>query len=267
VSLWLEDYQRRHADESEAETVRSFREFFAPGDVELHKSRDAWSGADVVVATDWLTVAPALLLGGASARAYLVQDHEPDFYSASAEALWAAQTYGRGLHCIAASRWLAELLRTRYGASASHFDLGVDHDTYGARAFPRRDDLVVFYARAVTARRAVPLGLLALSELARRRPALDIVLYGDPLPPGAPFAHRHLGVLDSASLAQLYSQATVGMALRPLPSAREAARRCRRPQRQIPARTGADDRAHLAAGDAPGTGRITHSVVAVGRRR
>jgi glycosyltransferase involved in cell wall biosynthesis len=39
------------------------------------------------------------------------------------------------------------------------------------------------------------------------------VLYGDPLPPGAPFAHRHLGVLDSASLAQLYSQATVGMAL------------------------------------------------------
>ncbi|MGA2470514.1 MAG: glycosyltransferase family 4 protein [Solirubrobacteraceae bacterium] len=213
VSLWLEDYQRRHIEESEAETARRFEEFFTPGDVRLHKDWTAWSGADVVVATDWVTVSRVLLLGGAGARAYLVQDHEADFYGASAEALWAAQTYRRGLHCIAASRWLADLLADRYGASATHFDLGVDHDTYRPPTGRRRDDLVVFYARAVTARRAVPLGLLALSELARRRPTLDIALYGDATAPGAPFAHRQLGVLDSASLAELYCEATVGMAL------------------------------------------------------
>ena len=42
------------------------------------------------------------------ARAYLVQDHEPEFYGTSAERTWAEQTYSLGLHCVCASPWLAE---------------------------------------------------------------------------------------------------------------------------------------------------------------
>jgi glycosyltransferase involved in cell wall biosynthesis len=213
VSLWLEDNERRHTGESETETERRFRDYFAAGDVELHVDRTGWRGADFVLATGWQTVAPALLLPDAAARAYLVQDHEPAFYGASAEALWAADSYRRGLHCIAASDWLAELLRSRYGASANPFDLAVDHAVYRPTGGARRDNLVVFYARAVTPRRAVPLGLLALGELARRRPDVEIALYGDVQDPRPAFAHRHLGVLDGAQLAELYSQATVGMVL------------------------------------------------------
>jgi glycosyltransferase involved in cell wall biosynthesis len=213
VSVWLEDFEGRHADEHVAVTKRSFDEFYRADGLDLHTGFEVWRGADVVLATGWQTVARALTLGGCAARAYLVQDHEPDFYGASAEALWAAQTYRQGLHCVAASPWLAELLRTRYGASASHFDLAVDHALYRPTRAERREDLVAFYARAATPRRAVPLGLFALEELARRRPGIEIALYGEGAPLAVAFEHRHLGMLDGRRLAELYGQASVGMVL------------------------------------------------------
>ncbi len=211
VTLWLEDCEGRHAAEPPAVTQRSFESFFGAEGLALNTDFASWRGADVVLATGWQTVARALLLPNVAARAYLVQDHEPDFYGASAERLFAEQTYRQGLHCIAASRWLAQLLRDRYGASASHFDLAVDHAVYRPADEPRRDDLVVFYARAVTARRAVPLGLLALDELTRRRPALAISLFGEDRALDASFPHTNLGILSPAELAALYRRATVGM--------------------------------------------------------
>ena len=211
VSLWLEDDEQRHAHESPELTSRAFAQFFGADGIDLHVDFAGWSGADLVLATGWETVPRALLLPEAGARAYLVQDHEPDFYPASAERQLAAATYRQGLHCIAASPWLAELLRGRYGASASPFDLGVDQSVYRPKELDRRDDLVVFYARAVTPRRAVPLGLLALEELSRRRPDIEIALYGEARRVATSFRHTHLGVLGSADLASLYSRATVGI--------------------------------------------------------
>jgi O-antigen biosynthesis protein len=211
VSVWLEDCEGRHAREPSTLTQSSFAEFFKAEGIEVHVDFDGWSGADVALATGWQTVARALLLSDVKARAYLVQDHEPDFYPPSAERLFAEETYRQGLHCIAASPWLAELLRSRYRASASHFDLAVDHDIYHPHDDPRREDLVLFYARAVTPRRAVPLGLLALAELSRRRPSVEIALFGEDRPLDVPFPHTNLGVLQASELASLYSRATVGM--------------------------------------------------------
>jgi glycosyltransferase involved in cell wall biosynthesis len=213
VSVWLEDNEGRHASESPELTRRSFNEFFAADGLQLQTDRGAWRGAEIVLATGWQTVPRALLLPDVAARAYLVQDHEPDFYGVSAESLWAAWTYRQGLRCIAASPWLADLLRTRYGAATSHFDLAVDHSVYAPGRVPGRRELVVFYARAVTPRRAVPLGLLALGELARRRPELQIALYGEARALEVDFAHRQLGVLDTPGLADLYRRAGVGMVL------------------------------------------------------
>lgn len=211
VSLWLEDFEDRRAREPAAVTKRNFADFFAAGDLDLYVTFDHWMGADVVLATGWQTVPRALLLSGVKARAYLVQDHEPEFYGASAQALFAETTYRQGLQCIAASPWLAELLRNRYRAKACHFDLAVDHSIYRPTGQRRRNDLVVFYARSETPRRAVPLGLLALEELRRRRPHVEIALFGGDAAPHAPFAHTNLGVLDVATLPTLYSRAAVGM--------------------------------------------------------
>jgi glycosyltransferase involved in cell wall biosynthesis len=187
--------------------------FFGPLDARLRTTFDTWSGADVVVATGWQTVPRTLLLDGVKGRAYLVQDHEPDFYGASAERAWAEWTYRQGMHCVCASPWLATTVRDRYGASATSFDLGVDHEHYRPLPTHRRDDLILFYARAITPRRAVPLGVLALEELHRRRPAIELALFGEARELVTPFPHRHLGVLEPDRLAHAYASAALGLVL------------------------------------------------------
>ncbi len=67
-----------------------------------------------------------LALDHCRARAYVVNDHEPEFYASSTERVLAEDTYRHGLHCIAASPWLRDLLIDRYGTSADAFQLGVD---------------------------------------------------------------------------------------------------------------------------------------------
>jgi O-antigen biosynthesis protein len=213
VTLWLEDEEGRHAGESASESERLFKEFFGAVEAGLRRDLSGFDGADVVVATGWQTVPHVLRLPGARARAYLVQDHEPEFYATSAERLWAEWTYRQGLHCMCASPWLADVVRERYGATASPFDLGVDHEHYRAWPTHRRDDLVLVYARAVTPRRAVPLALLAMAELHRRRPDVEIALFGETREVETPFPHRHLGVLEPEALAHAYASAAVGVVL------------------------------------------------------
>jgi glycosyltransferase involved in cell wall biosynthesis len=210
VSLWVEDEEGRH----EGEDVDAlWHAFFGRVDASVRLGFERWEGAEVVLATGWQTVHRALLLPDVAARAYLVQDHEPEFYGTSAQRLWAEQTYTLGLHPICASPWLAGLLRERYGVKASAFDLGVDHETYTALPTHRRDDLVLFYARAVTARRAVPLGLLALEELKRRRPKVEVALFGEARPIKAPFKYLDLGVMSPDKVAHAYASAAVGLCM------------------------------------------------------
>ena len=172
-SIWVHDVMRMHQSEWPGVLRWNINEFFAPIEGPVYKGFDAWQGADVAIATGWQTVHPTLLLDQCRARAYVVNDHEPEFYPASTERALAEDTYRHGLHCIAASPWLRDLLIERYGASADAFQLGVDHDTYQPRPIARRADTVIYYARQATPRRAVPIGLMALAELhqppARRR--------------------------------------------------------------------------------------------------
>jgi glycosyltransferase involved in cell wall biosynthesis len=212
-SLWVSDEEGRHGGQTPARVAATFADCFGPIDGPLHVGFDAWQAADVAVATGWQTVPRVLLLEGGRARAYLVLDHEPEFYATSAEREWAAWTYGQGLHAIAGSAWLAALLRERYGASAGAFDFGIDHDVYRRLDRERHPRRVLFYARAVTARRAVPLGLLALAELHRRRPEVEIALFGESRPLQAGFPARDLGVLGPHELASAYAEATVGVVL------------------------------------------------------
>jgi glycosyltransferase involved in cell wall biosynthesis len=212
-SIWLYDPLGRHAQEWPSVLRRRIVEEFSPVAAPVFKGFDEWFGADVVVATGWETAYPVMLLDGCRARAYFVQDHEPEFFATSAESIWAERTYSFDLFPISASTWLRDLLAERYGRRGIAFRLGVDHATYRPLPVERRDDTVLFYSRDATPRRAVPLGLLALDELWRRRPNVRIVLFGDAERTDTSFPHEHLGVVAPQELARQYSEATVGMCL------------------------------------------------------
>jgi glycosyltransferase involved in cell wall biosynthesis len=213
-SVWISDLYGETKSSWPAVLRDEINEWFAPFKGPVYKGFDDWHGADVVMATGWQTVHPALLLDSCRARAYIVNDHEPEFFPTSTESRLAEDSYRHGMHCIAASPWLRDLVAERYGASADAFQLGVDHAIYQPRAdVERRRDTVVSYARHSTERRAVPIGLMALDELHRRRPETRIVLFGTDRPPLTAFPYEHCDVLSAPRLAALYNEATVGLCL------------------------------------------------------
>jgi glycosyltransferase involved in cell wall biosynthesis len=212
-SVWLADYHGYARDVWPAVLRHDINEFFARFNGPVYKGFDAWQGADVAIATGWQTVHATLALDQTRARAYVVNDHEPEFYAASTERVLAEDTYRHGMHCIAASPWLRDLLIERYGTSADAFQLGVDGDTYHPLPVDRSTDMVIYYARHATPRRATPIGLIALAELHRRLPHVRIVLFGTDKPLHAAFPYEHLGVLSTSQLARLYSEATAGLCI------------------------------------------------------
>jgi glycosyltransferase involved in cell wall biosynthesis len=213
ISIWLDDPEGWQRDEWPAVVRDLIRTHFAPLEAPVYKGFDQWFGADVAVATGWQTVFPVLELDRCRARAYLVHDHENEFFATSIEQRWAEETYRAGLFHIAASPWLQELIERRYGGTATVFDFGVDHDVYRPLDVARRRDTVLFYARHVTPRRAVPLGMLALAELHRRRPDVRIVTFGSGTAPQAAFPLEHVGIASQRELAALYNEATVAFVL------------------------------------------------------
>src|SRR4029450_11257374 len=82
-SVWVVDEEGRHAGQSADDVGDLWRAFFGPLDGPGRPGLEGWEGADGGRATGWQTVPAVLRLPGAAARAYLVQDHEPDFYPAS----------------------------------------------------------------------------------------------------------------------------------------------------------------------------------------
>ena len=212
-SIWVYDPEKRNTHPSGSVLRRQIVEYFAPVAAPVFRGFGDWFGADVAIATGWETAYPTVLLPNCRARVYLVHDHEPEFFATSAASLWAEATYSLDLYPISGSEWLRDLLRERYGRDGTWFRFGVDHEIYHPRPVERRPESVLFYAREHTPRRAVPLGMLALDELARRRPDLHIGLFGSDEPLVASFAYELVGVVSPEALALRYSEATVGLCL------------------------------------------------------
>jgi glycosyltransferase involved in cell wall biosynthesis len=211
-SLWVLTGPHASRLEWPAALRRKVRQQYAPVDAPVLRGLEAWYGADVAVATSWETAYAVAALPGCRARAYMVNDHEPEFHPTSVERELAERTYGLGLHGLVASPWLHEHYAA-HGGTATAFAYGVDHGTYRPRGAPRRPDTVAFYGRRATPRRAVPLGVAALALLHARRPGLRVVAFGDREPLDAPFAAEHAGVATPEELARLFAEAAVGLCL------------------------------------------------------
>ena len=213
-SLWIDDPGRRLPG-GPGRAVADLRAWFGPFAADVRHGLSGFDRAafDVAVATGWQTVARVRTLPAAG-RAYLVQDHEPEFFGTSVQHAWALDSYRHDLYPITAGAWLAQVMRERYGLPATPFDLGIEGDRYRPQpAVARRDDVVLAYARSSTPRRGVPVVLAALAELHRRRPGIEAWLYGHGGPAGVDFPHRNVGVVPEAELPALYAQATAGLVL------------------------------------------------------
>jgi glycosyltransferase involved in cell wall biosynthesis len=197
---------------SGGELREEIRSRFVEVDAPVFRDLERFSGADVVIATEWRTAFPVRDLPGCREKVYLVQDDEPQFYATSSQSIWAEESYRMGYRCIAYTPWMADILRERWGLEAHYFECGTDTDVYefGDEA-GREPGLVAMYARKETDRRAVDLALAGLATAFERRPSLRVVAFGSNLEVNAPFTLEDIGVQPPRELAKLYSRASAGI--------------------------------------------------------
>jgi glycosyltransferase involved in cell wall biosynthesis len=189
------------------------REHFVPGfEAQVFRGLEDFDSADVAMATEWTTAFPVRDLPRVREKAYLVQDHETEFFATSAQSIWAEETYRMGYRCVAYTPWMADILRSRYGLEARWFECGTDLDVFPfAGEEGRTEELIAVYARSETERRAVDLAMAGLAVLAERRPTIRPVLFGSRQRKRLPFAAEDLGVVSPRRLSQLYRTAQVGI--------------------------------------------------------
>ena len=202
--------------QSQAKWRAFIKEHFR-ADVDVVWDSDPQRDVDLVLATTWVSAYTAVRDTACAARAYVVQDWEPDFHARGSESIFAENSYRLGFHHITAGPWLADRLRG-LGASASHFPFAADPDIYYPVPVEREPGKVhiVFYARPVTPRRCYELGVEALRLLNERlgRGRLVASFAGWPIAPfPADFTVRRRGILPLDQLRALYSSADAVLVL------------------------------------------------------
>jgi glycosyltransferase involved in cell wall biosynthesis len=202
-------------DGRDAEEFRSLvREHFYPFEGDVFVYDGFGRGDDVVFATHWTTVNPALAMQPVATKVmYFVQDFEPSFAPMSTEYVLAENTYRKGLYAITSGIWCERVLRRDFGMEADHFRFPVDRQIYYPRPEIRRENRIIFFAKPEMPRRCFELGVEALRILNRKRPEVEIVFFGSSKARGLvdfPVTFRDVlpGIGD---LADLYASARLGV--------------------------------------------------------
>lgn len=173
---------------------------------------------DLVVATSWETVpyAHAMMDAHPDAKAaYFVQDIEADFYRDAETKQAALATYGTMPVHIVKTRYLADRL-AGLGVDARLIRPGMDLDVFYPRdvAPPAHGRLLAMARPGTDAdHRGFDVLVDVLAQLARRRPALEVALFGsDGLEDHAsrlPAGFESLGRLSPDRLPVAYARASV----------------------------------------------------------
>lgn len=188
---------------------------FYPFEGEVRRYDGRFRRSDVILATHWTTVAPALEGRAHTGEVmYFVQDFEPLFYPMGSDHVLAENTYRQGLYCICSGPWCENLLKADYGLEADHFRFPVNREVYRPRPRTEKDLNLVFFAKPEMPRRCFEIGAMALAFLHRMRPDVKITLFGS-----RELRHQTLdfpaAVLEIVptiqDLADLYANADLGL--------------------------------------------------------
>ena len=175
--------------------------------IELHYDVAGMKPAHAVIATSWQTAYYVRKFDKVISKFYFVQDFEPIFYAVASEYTFAENTYRFGFRGLTAGDWLKDILRDEYGMKTESFSFSYDKDVY--HAIDKKDDTkrLFFYARPVTPRRAFELGLLALVEVAKKIPDVEVIFAGwDVSGYRIPFNYKNAGSVKVEELSDIYSQ-------------------------------------------------------------
>lgn len=183
-------------------------------EIEMYVNTKEMAFAHGTIATSWDTAYYVREFGNTISKFYFVQDYEPYFYAMGSEYMFAENTYKFGFRGITAGDWLKEKLSKDYGMRTDSFGFSYDRDLY--KSFDKKDTIprIFFYARPVTPRRSFELGLLALGEISRKIPDLEVVFAGWDIGEYViPFNHKSLGIVKVEYLSQIYSQSDMCLVL------------------------------------------------------
>ncbi len=171
---------------------------------------------DIAVATLWTTAEPVRALaarGKAQETVYFLQDYEPWFFPPddTPSRQKVIESYGWFRHHIAKSDWLCDMV-ARHGCRPRKIRLGMDLATFYPRDCGDRPPTVLAMARPRTPRRGFSHLVEILERLHRKRPDVQIVLFGDRFLASyrLRFPYRDEGVvINQDHLAGLYSEADI----------------------------------------------------------
>lgn len=173
--------------------------------------------SDALVATQWTTAYAARSVGNTARKFYFVQDLEHLFYPEGSLHEFAKQTYRFGFYGITAGNWIADVLSRDFGMQCTPFGFSYEREWYspeGDRRFASERKRILFYARAMTERRGFELGILALAQVAKRFPEVEVVLVGlRPREVDLPFPSVITGHLTPLQLASVYRSCTAALVL------------------------------------------------------
>lgn len=190
------------------EELRSFiHEHFAilDANVELYSDVSSMTYAHGTVATSWETAYFVRKYDNTISKFYFVQDYEPYFYPMGSYYAFADNTYDFGFRGLTAGDWLKKMCE-EHGMKATSFRFSYDKDLYYPHEKKDTTKRVFFYARPVTPRRDFELGVLALRELKKMIPDVEIVMAGWDLSTYVlPFEYKDLGIQKIEDLSEIYA--------------------------------------------------------------
>lgn len=206
--IYLFDSKRFQDDEEFRTFLKTYYdESLTNDDVEIYNDVNHLKYAQVTMATGWQTAYFVRRIQNTKEKFYFVQDFEPSFYAMGSEYLLAENTYKFGFKGITAGDWLKEKLNKEYGMETSSFHFSYEKKYF--KPIEKRDNKnrLFFYARPVTPRRAFELGYLALLELYKRMPDIEVIFAGwDISNYEIPFIHLNAGSIRMEELADCYAQ-------------------------------------------------------------
>ena len=178
--------------------------------IEAFSSTENIKYAHGTICTGWQTAYFVRKFDNTSFKFYFVQDFEPCFFPLGSEYLFAENTYKFGFRGITAGGWLKDKLRDEYGMKTESFGFSYDRDMYSPKEKHDNVQRLFFYARPVTPRRAFEMGLLALNEIYKKKPNIEVVFAGwDISNYKIPFIHLNAGCAKIEELSELYAQCDI----------------------------------------------------------